>query len=95
MTTGPQLTDTTVYQYVPDVGLTAIDKTTKMTLGNQEVTEESPFHSPRWKLPNASRILAEDDRYVYVVLGTPDEMRVWPRWTNRPVISPSEPIAAT
>ena len=75
LTTGPQLTDTTVYQYVPNVGLTAIDKTTKMTLGNQEVTEESPFHSPRWKLPNASRILAEDDRYVYVVLGTPDEMR--------------------
>jgi hypothetical protein len=74
LTTGPQVTDTAVYQYVPDAGLTAIDKTTKMTLGNGDTAEESPFHSPRWTLKNAVRILAEDDQYVYVVLGTPDEM---------------------
>ena len=75
LTTGPQVTDTAVYQYAPDLGLTAIDKTTKMILGNGETAEESPFHLPRWSLKNASRILAEDDQYVYVVLGTPNEMR--------------------
>jgi len=75
LTTGPQVTDTAVYQYVPDLGLAAIDKTTKVILADGEIAPESPFHSPRWILKGAARILAEDDQYVYVVLGTPDEMR--------------------
>ena len=72
LTSGPQVTDTAVYQYVPDAGLTAIDKTSKMDLGNGQTADESPFHSPRWTLKNAVQVLAEDDQYVYVVLGTPD-----------------------
>jgi outer membrane protein assembly factor BamB len=90
LTTGPQVTDTAVYQYVPDVGLTAIDKTTKLTLGNGEIAPESPFHSPRWTLKGAARVLAEDDQYVYVVRGTPDEMRgleAVDKQTGRPAFS--------
>jgi hypothetical protein len=72
---GPQVTDTTVYQFVPGSGLVAIDKTTKMMIDNQDAGVETPFHSPRWTLPRAGRILAEDAQFVYVVLGRPDEVR--------------------
>ncbi len=72
---GPQVTDTAVYQFVPGSGLVAIDKTTKMTIDNQESGVEEPFHNPRWTLPGAGRILAEDAQFVYVVLGRPREVR--------------------
>jgi outer membrane protein assembly factor BamB len=71
----PQVTDTSVYQYVPGTGLVAIDKTTKMTIDNQDSGVETPFHSPRWTLQGAEKILAEDSQFVYVVLGKPDEVR--------------------
>jgi outer membrane protein assembly factor BamB len=72
---GPQITDTTVYQYVPSLGLTALEKTKKMTLGDEETVEESPVHSPKWSLGSAGRVLGEDDQFVYVVLGRPDTTR--------------------
>jgi len=72
---GPQVTDSAVYQYVPGQGLTALDKSKKITLGDQETVDEAPFHSPKWSLKSAGRILAEDDQFVYVVLGRPDQMR--------------------
>jgi hypothetical protein len=72
---GPQVTDTAVYQFVPGTGLVSIEKTTKMTIDNQESTVESPFHTPRWTLEGAGRILSEDAQFVYVVLGKPDEVR--------------------
>jgi outer membrane protein assembly factor BamB len=72
---GPQVTDTAVYQYVPGLGLTALDKTKKMMLGDQETVDESPVHSPKWSLGSAGRILAEDDQFVYVVLGRPETTR--------------------
>lgn len=72
---GPQVTDTAVYQYVPEQGLVALDKTKKLTIGDQETIEEVPFHTPRWTLRSAGRILAEDDQFVYVVLGPPNLSR--------------------
>ncbi|MGD0465038.1 MAG: PQQ-binding-like beta-propeller repeat protein [Tepidisphaeraceae bacterium] len=72
---GPQVTETAVYQFVPGAGLAAIDKTTKMTIESQEAAVEAPFHNPRWTLPGAGRILAEDAQFVYVVLGRPNEVR--------------------
>jgi hypothetical protein len=69
----PQVTDTAVYQYVPGSGLAAIDKTSKMMIDNQDSGVEQPFHSPKWTLPDAAKILAEDSQFVYVVLGKPDE----------------------
>lgn len=72
---GPQVTDTAVYQYVPGLGLTAVDKTKRLELGDQETVAEAPFHTPRWSLRSAGRVLAEDEQYVYVVLGGPAEMR--------------------
>ncbi len=72
---GPQLTDTTVYQYVPGLGLTALEKTKKLVLGDEETVDESPVHTPKWSLRSAGRILAEDDQFVYVVFGRPDQMR--------------------
>lgn len=71
----PQVTDAAVYQYVPGLGLAAIDKTKKMTIDNQEVVDEVPFHTPRWTLKGAGRVLAEDDQFVYVVLGRPNDVR--------------------
>ena len=72
---GPQVTDTAVYQYVPGLGLVALDKSKKMVLGDQETVDESPVHSPKWSLKIGGRILAEDEQFVYVALGRPDEMR--------------------
>ena len=46
-----------------------------MVLGDQETVDEAPFHSPKWSLGSAGRILDEDDQYVYVVLGRPDQVR--------------------
>ena len=71
----PQVTDSMVYQYVPGQGLVAIEKTQKMTLADQTTVDESPFHTPKWNLRAAGRILAEDEQYVYVVLGPPNETR--------------------
>jgi outer membrane protein assembly factor BamB len=72
---GPQVTDSAVYQYVPGLGLTALDKSKKVTVDDQETLLESPFHTPRWSLPSAGRILGEDQQFVYVVLGRPDQTR--------------------
>jgi outer membrane protein assembly factor BamB len=71
----PQATDSGVYQYVPSKGLVAIDKTKKMVIEGQEVAEETPFHQPRWTLKYGAKVLAEDDHYLYVTLGTPDHFR--------------------
>ncbi len=71
----PQVTDSAVYQYVPGTGLVAIDKTSKMTIDGQDTGAEQPFHSPKWTLAGAEKILAEDSQFVYVVLGKPDEVR--------------------
>jgi hypothetical protein len=72
---GPQVTDSAVYQYVPSLGLTALDKTKKLDLGDQETVDESPVHTPRWNLDSGGKVLGEDDQFVYVVLGRPDETR--------------------
>jgi len=66
--TGPQVTDSGVYQYVPSAGLVALDKSDKMTIGDQE-SVPSPLHNPRWTLPGGVRVLAEDEQYLYVTLG--------------------------
>jgi outer membrane protein assembly factor BamB len=71
----PQVTDTAVYQYVPGLGLAAIEKTQKVMVDNEEVADESPFHTPRWTLKGAGRVLAEDAQFVYVVLGNPEQVR--------------------
>jgi len=71
----PQVTDSLIYVYVPGLGLTALEKTSKMTLGDQETIDDSPFHTPKWSVRSAGRILAEDDQYVYVVLGPPNQTR--------------------
>jgi hypothetical protein len=71
----PQVTDTAVYQYVPGQGLAAIDKTKKITMADHEVVDEVPFHTPRWVLKGAGRVLAEDDQFVYVGLGRPNQVR--------------------
>lgn len=71
----PQVTDSAIYQYVPGLGLCALDKSKKLVLGDQETVDEAPFHSPKWSLRSAGRILGEDDQYVYVVLGRPDQTR--------------------
>jgi outer membrane protein assembly factor BamB len=72
---GPQVTDTAVYQYVPSLGLVALDKTKKLVIGDQETIDEAPFHSPRWNLRSAFKVLAEDDQFVYVALGSPNRVR--------------------
>ncbi len=71
----PQVTDSAIYQYVPGQGLVALDKTRKLTLGDEETTEEEPFHNPKWAVRSAGKVLAEDDQFVYVMLGPPTECR--------------------
>ncbi len=51
----PVTTADSVYQYVPGLGLAALDKTT------------GPFNrTPRWVHPTATQFLAQDDKYVYL-----------------------------
>jgi outer membrane protein assembly factor BamB len=69
---GPQITDTTVYQYVEGTGLVALDKTKQVLAGDNQTSVEQPFHDPRWTLRRAGRILCEDDKFVYVTVGEPD-----------------------
>lgn len=71
----PQVTDTAVYQYVPGSGLAAIDKTEKLEIDNQQVVTDVPFHKVHWTLKGAGRVLAENDQFVYVALGRPDQVR--------------------
>jgi outer membrane protein assembly factor BamB len=67
--TGPQVSDSGVYQYVPTQGLVAIDKSDKLTLGDQE-SVASPLRTARWTLANGLRVLSEDETYLYVTLAT-------------------------
>jgi outer membrane protein assembly factor BamB len=71
----PQASDSGIYQYVPDVGLVALDKSKKITINGQQTTEEAPVHTPRWTLKYGATVLAEDDQNLYVTLGTPDHFR--------------------
>jgi len=67
--TGPELTATSVYQFVPGRGLAAIDKSEPIELDTQQTQSlgEQPIHTARWTAPDATRLLAEDDRYAYVL----------------------------
>jgi putative pyrroloquinoline-quinone binding quinoprotein len=63
----PQVTETTVYQYIPGQGLAAIDKTERVTVDSNKLLGEEPIHSPRWMSARAVRLLAEDDTNAYVL----------------------------
>jgi outer membrane protein assembly factor BamB len=67
--TAPQVTANTVYQYVPGTGIVAIDKVSmlELNLPEQRSTDENPFHTARWTVPNATRFLSEDDKYSYLL----------------------------
>ena len=67
--TGPQVSDSGVYQYVPRQGLVAIDKSDKLSLSDQE-SVPSPLRTARWTLSNGLRVLTEDESYLYVTLAT-------------------------
>lgn len=56
LTRGPEVTETTVYQYVPGHGLAAIDKTSGQY--NRE---------PKWISREARKLLSEDEQYAYVL----------------------------
>jgi hypothetical protein len=71
----PQVSDSGVYQYVPSKGLVALDKVKKMVIDGQETAEDTPFHQPRWTLKYGAKVLAEDDQYLYISLGSPDHFR--------------------
>lgn len=69
LNTGPDVTASTVYQFIPRKGLAAIDKSVRVSvqgLSDQTLGEE-PIHTARWIASNATRLLAEDDRYSYVL----------------------------
>jgi outer membrane protein assembly factor BamB len=53
----PLVTNDSVYQYVPNAGLTAIDKSTGEFI-----------RKARWVAPDARQFLAADEKYVYVSL---------------------------
>jgi hypothetical protein len=65
--TAPQVTATTVYQYIPGAGLAAIDKSQRITIDSNKLMGEEPIHSARWTAANAVRLLAEDDKNSYVL----------------------------
>jgi hypothetical protein len=71
LTTPPFVTATSVYQFVPGLGLVALDKTQKLVLNtpDNEVVDENPVRMPRWVCPNATALLTEDSQYAYA-LGT-------------------------
>lgn len=71
----PQVSDSGVYQYVPNVGLVALDKTQKVVIDGQPTSDEAPFHTAKWTLKYGATVLAEDDQYLYVTLGAPDHFR--------------------
>lgn len=52
----PTLTADSVYQFVPRMGLVALDK-----------TEGAFAREPRWVVTNARRVLSSDDKYVYAL----------------------------
>jgi hypothetical protein len=56
LTTGPTVTDDSVYIYVPGKGLAAIDKTTG-----------GPIRQAKWTVRDATKLLADDDRFAYVL----------------------------
>ena len=58
---GPVLTKDLVFQFVPDTGLVAIDKTEIPMSKNPTFNRE-----PRWVAADATQILSEDDTYAYV-----------------------------
>jgi outer membrane protein assembly factor BamB len=70
--TGPQVSDSGVFQYVPGHGLVALDKSDKLTIGDQEIVA-SPLRTARWTLSNGLRVLTEDDQYLYVTLDSGDK----------------------
>jgi outer membrane protein assembly factor BamB len=64
---GPVVTRTSVYQYVPDVGLVAIDKSKLIpvdTAGERKVEEVN--RTPRWICPQAVQFVSEDRLFTYV-----------------------------
>jgi hypothetical protein len=65
--TAPEVTMTTVYQYVPGKGLVALDRTHKLNLPDAEQVDEDPFHTPRWIARNGRRFVAEDAQYAYIL----------------------------
>jgi outer membrane protein assembly factor BamB len=71
----PQVSDSGVYQYVPDIGLVALNKTEKLMVNGVQMAEDQPFHKPRWIFKYGASVLSEDDQYLYVNVGTPDHYR--------------------
>jgi len=69
LNTGPDVTDTTVYQYVPNTGVVAIDKSYTVTLSGSDskIVSDAPFHPARWTAADAVRFLSEDAHYAYLV----------------------------
>jgi outer membrane protein assembly factor BamB len=64
--TAPEVTLSTVYQYVPGKGLLAIDRAHKMTLPDGTAAGDDPFPPARWIARNGRRFVAEDDQYAYI-----------------------------
>ncbi|MDP9173403.1 MAG: PQQ-binding-like beta-propeller repeat protein [Planctomycetota bacterium] len=66
---GPDLTATSVYQYVPNEGVVAIDKTVKIPLegSDNKFLGENPVHPARWTCADAVRFLSEDKKFTYVL----------------------------
>jgi len=65
--TPPQVTKDTVYQFVDGLGLVALDKSKPVALGKgKALTVEETTRYPRWTNANATKVIAQDDKYVYV-----------------------------
>jgi len=68
--TAPQVTLSSVYQYVPGKGLVALDRLHKITLPDGTATDVDPFPQPRWTVRYAKAFLAEDAQYTYALSST-------------------------
>jgi len=64
---GPIVTRTSVYQYVPEMGLAAIDKTHQIVIDPHNSHKvEDVNRSPRWICPEAVQFICEDRLFTYV-----------------------------
>lgn len=68
--TPPQITLSSVYEYVPGKGLVAIDRVHKVTLPDGTAADVDPFPQPRWTVRYAKSFVAEDDQYTYALSTT-------------------------
>jgi len=69
LTTGPQVTDKYIFQFVPGQGLVAIAKHQSQALNTSDNAEldEAMVHAALWTAPHGRRLLSIDKRYAYVL----------------------------